>query len=293
MGIAIHCHSQPMTTSESSSVIGLSELQLVDEGPKVSAISNNATHENGAFRQPPSGLAVMSPGLREFVPSGRAAKYNRVLNNRATRRLLSSGYTIWKRVLDVSVALVAGIFLLPLILIIAAAVKLTSPGHLFYGHLRVGRNNARFRVWKFRTMVNDADTLLAERLATDPLLQIEWDRDQKLRQDPRLTPIGKLLRRFSLDELPQLWNVIKGEMSVVGPRPICEAEIAKYREYFADYTKVLPGISGLWQVSGRNETTYPYRVYLDTYYVNNWSLLLDLRILLRTVKAVLTARGAY
>jgi lipopolysaccharide/colanic/teichoic acid biosynthesis glycosyltransferase len=235
----------------------------------------------------------VAPGVAEFGAPEAAGTFGRFLNREDNQELLTLFFTMWKRLMDVPVALTAGVVLLPLIVTIVAAVKLTSPGKIFYGHLRVGRNNTPIRVWKFRTMVKDADVLLAESLATDRSLQIEWEQNHKLRSDPRLTPIGNFLRRSSLDELPQLWNVIKGEMSIVGPRPIIEAEIPKYAEYFVDYTKVLPGITGLWQVSGRNETTYQQRVHLDSYYVNNWSPLLDLYIMVRTVKAVVSARGAY
>jgi Undecaprenyl-phosphate galactose phosphotransferase WbaP len=198
-----------------------------------------------------------------------------------------------KRLLDIVVALTAGILFFPLILAIIVAVKLTSTGKIFYAHKRVGRDGWSFRVWKFRTMVEGADVVLAERLAADPALRIEWEQNHKLRADPRLTLIGNFLRRYSLDELPQLWNVLKGEMSIVGPRPICDHEIPKYADHFADYARVLPGITGLWQVSGRNDTTYQQRVHLDAYYANNWSLLLDVSILARTVSVVVSARGAY
>jgi Undecaprenyl-phosphate galactose phosphotransferase WbaP len=259
---------------------------------ETAVIEYSAAQENGIFERSSPRL-VVSPVLDDFDTEDQPATSDLVINNGASQTVGRAAYRIWKRALDLLIALSAGLVLLPLILVIAAAVKITSSGNVFYGHLRVGRNNTRFRVWKFRTMVSDADTLLAERLATDPSLRMEWDRDQKLRKDPRVTPIGNLLRRVSLDELPQLWNVIKGEMSIVGPRPISEAEIPKYGEYFADFTKAVPGISGLWQVSGRNLMTYPQRVYLDAYYVNNWTLLLDFRIMLLTIKALLTARGAY
>jgi lipopolysaccharide/colanic/teichoic acid biosynthesis glycosyltransferase len=235
----------------------------------------------------------VAAGVAEFDAAEAVGTFSRFINSGDNQKLLTPLFTIWKRLMDVLVALTAGVVLSPLIVTIIAAVKLTSPGKIFYGHPRVGRNNTPIRVWKFRTMVKDADVVLAERLAADQSLQIEWEQNHKLRADPRLTPIGNFLRRYSLDELPQLWNVIKGEMSIVGPRPIIEAEIAKYAEYFVDYTKVLPGITGLWQVSGRNETTYQQRVRLDYYYVNNWSPLLDLYIMFRTVKAVVSARGAY
>jgi len=236
---------------------------------------------------------VAAAGVEEFDAPETAGTFGRITNGADNQELLTPLFARWKRLVDVPVALTAGVVLLPLIVTIIAAVKLTSPGKIFYGHPRVGRNNTPIRVWKFRTMVKDADVLLAERLATDRSLQIEWEQNQKLRTDPRLTPIGNFLRRYSLDELPQLWNVIKGEMSIVGPRPIIKAEIPKYAEYYEDYTKVLPGITGLWQVSGRNETTYQQRVHLDSYYVNNWSPLFDLYIMLQTVKAVVSCRGAY
>jgi len=241
----------------------------------------------------------VAPGVAEFDAPEAAGTFGRIINREDNQKpltplfILRPLFTVWKRIMDVLIALTAGVVLLPLIVTIIAAVKLTSRGSIFYGHLRVGKNNTPIRVWKFRTMVKGADVVLAERLAADRSLQIEWEQNHKLRNDPRLTPIGNFLRRYSLDELPQLWNVIKGDMSIVGPRPIIEAEIPKYAEYFADYTKVFPGITGLWQVSGRNETTYLQRVYLDSYYVNNWSPLLDLYILFRTVKAVVSARGAY
>jgi lipopolysaccharide/colanic/teichoic acid biosynthesis glycosyltransferase len=236
---------------------------------------------------------VAAAGVAKVGRPEAARTFDRFINSEVNRKLLPPFFVRWKRLVDVPVALTAGVILLPVIATIVAAVKLTSPGKIFYGHPRVGRNNTPIRVWKFRTMVKDADVLLAERLAADRSLQSEWEQNHKLRNDPRLTPIGNFLRRYSLDELPQLWNVIKGDMSIVGPRPIIKAEIPKYAEYFLDYMKVLPGITGLWQVSGRNETTYQQRVHLDAYYVNNLSPLLDLYIMLRTVKAVISGRGAY
>lgn len=142
-------------------------------------------------------------------------------------------------------------------------------------------------------MVKDADEVLKEYLEKHPELREEWERDQKLRSDPRVTRIGRILRQTSLDELPQLWNVLRGEMSLVGPRPIVQDEVIKYGEKFALYIKVKPGMTGLWQVSGRNDTTYQERVNLDTYYIRNWSLWLDLYILARTAWVVLTRKGAY
>jgi lipopolysaccharide/colanic/teichoic acid biosynthesis glycosyltransferase len=142
-------------------------------------------------------------------------------------------------------------------------------------------------------MMKDADRLLEEYLAGRPEARFEWARTQKLVNDPRITRVGKLLRRMSLDELPQLWNIFLGQMSLVGPRPIVESEVAKYGESFAYYCRVSPGLTGLWQVSGRNDTTYPERVAYDEYYVCNWSVWIDIYILLRTAKVLLTGEGAY
>ena len=147
--------------------------------------------------------------------------------------------------------------------------------------------------WKFRSMAADASQALEHCLTANPALREEWQRNHKLRNDPRVTRIGRFLRRTSLDELPQLWNILRGQMSFVGPRPIVREEISRYGESYALYKKVTPGLTGLWQVSGRNNTSYQQRVSLDLYYIRNWSPWLDLYILARTVTAVLFARGAY
>jgi Undecaprenyl-phosphate galactose phosphotransferase WbaP len=209
------------------------------------------------------------------------------------QNLLLRGPRICKRTLDITLSLCAGIFLLPLIVVVAIATKLSSPGPVFYSQRRIGKARKPFKAWKFRTMIPDADKVLARHLARDPLLREEWDRNHKLRNDPRVTRVGKLLRTLSIDELPQLWNVLRGEMSFIGPRPIVLAEVPRYADRFDVYTRVLPGITGLWQVSGRNDTDYQSRVDLDSYYVHNWSPWLDLYVLAKTFKAVLNRKGAY
>ena len=176
---------------------------------------------------------------------------------------------------------------------IATIVKLSSRGPILYQQTRYGRNGKVFGALKFRTMLPDAERALAVYLQAHPESQLEWARDQKLKNDPRVTRIGKWLRYLSLDELPQLLNVLTGDMSLVGPRPIVAAEIEKYGRGYDLYTRVRPGITGLWQVSGRNNTTYEQRVSLDEYYVHNWSVWLDLYLLIRTFKVVCTAEGAY
>lgn len=200
-----------------------------------------------------------------------------------------------KRATDIGLIVVCGIALLPLMTFLGALVKLSSPnGPVFYGQRRIGRGGRMFTAWKFRTMATNSDELLAQALASDPAKQAEWDRDHKLKNDPRVIPIvGSFLRKSSLDELPQLWNVLLGEMSLVGPRPIVQAEVQKYDESFLNYRLVRPGITGLWQVSGRNDVGYDERVQLDNYYVRNWSPWLDVYILARTVKTVAFREGAY
>lgn len=198
-----------------------------------------------------------------------------------------------KRAIDIVMVLISGLLIIPLVSVIAFLIKIGSTGPVFYSQERIGRRGRPFRAWKFRTMVANADEVLQRYLATDPQLLQEWEENHKLKNDPRVTGIGRLLRKTSLDELPQLWNVLIGEMTLVGPRPIVNAEISKYGKCFSLYTKVVPGLTGLWQISGRNNTTYDERVRLDNYYVRNWSFWLDLYILARTLKVVLRLEGAY
>ncbi len=198
-----------------------------------------------------------------------------------------------KRSLDIALSLAGGLLILPVMLIIAILIKFESRGPVFYSHERIGQRGKKFRAWKFRSMVKDADQILGRYLIAHPEFRVSWEKDQKVRNDPRLTRVGRILRRTSLDELPQLLNVLNGEMSLVGPRPIVESEIAKYGDRFSLYSKVLPGITGLWQVSGRNDISYAERVDLDSYYVRNWSVWLDIYVLALTVKVVLSTKGAY
>ena len=207
--------------------------------------------------------------------------------------LLQHGPQLVKRAVDLLLAPIAALVLLPVVGILYLAVRLTSPGPVFYGHLRVGRGNSSFKAWKFRTMHSNADEILSKYLERDPALRREWEQNQKLKNDPRVTFVGRLLRKTSLDEIPQLWNVFTGAMSFVGPRPIVRGEISRYGATFENYRAVRPGITGLWQVSGRNNTTYEERVQMDEHYVRNWSVWLDLYILSRTIKTVLLGEGAY
>lgn len=196
------------------------------------------------------------------------------------------------RALDIVIALAALVFFLPVFILIAVAIKLMDPGPVFFRHRRVGLGGKTFGCWKFRSMVVDAEARLAAILASDPEAAREWAETQKLTDDPRVTALGNFLRRSSLDELPQLFNVLMGEMSIVGPRPIVENEAARYGQHFALYCLVRPGITGLWQISGRSDVHYFERVLLDVRYVSSRTMLRDIRIILLTVPSVLAARGS-
>ncbi|WP_197530437.1 undecaprenyl-phosphate galactose phosphotransferase WbaP [Bythopirellula polymerisocia] len=198
-----------------------------------------------------------------------------------------------KRGMDITICMISLILLLPLFVSLAIAIKLTSKGPVFYGHERVGKGDTRFKAWKFRTMINGAEQLIEEYLQKHPQLREEWEREHKLRNDPRVTGLGKFMRKWSIDELPQLWNVLAGEMSIVGPRPIVPNEIETYGIHYEAFCTVLPGITGLWQVCGRNDTTFDERIQLGMFYIHHWSLWLDFYLMFRTVGTVLFTKGAY
>lgn len=204
--------------------------------------------------------------------------------------------TAWGRVtkmlLDRVGAAVGLILLAPLFFVLARKVK-KDGGPAFYHQMRIGRNGKKFKCWKFRSMIVNADKVLEDYLASNPEAREEYARDFKLKNDPRITKVGHLLRKSSLDEIPQLYNVLKGEMSLVGPRPIVDAEVPYYADKYDHYLSVRPGITGLWQVSGRNDITYDERVSLDVWYVDNWNVWNDIVIILKTIYVVLARKGAY
>ena len=239
-------------------------------------------------------MVLVVPGLGEFASLWVEAKdIGGQVALELQQSLLRPSRRFLKRTLDLSLTVVVTVTLAPLMGVLVLLVAVTSPGPVFYGQRRLGRGGQPFTAWKFRTMRRDADAVLAEVLANDPLAKSEWERDHKLRRDPRVTGIGRFLRSTSLDELPQVWNVLRGDMSLVGPRPVTAAEIPKYGDQWEIYTRVRPGITGQWQVSGRNHTTYEERVAWDAFYVHNWSPWLDLVILARTVLTVVRGEGAY
>ena len=197
-----------------------------------------------------------------------------------------------KRAFDILVSGLALLCLSPLFIVLALAVRSSSAGPIFYSHERMGYKGRSFRIWKFRSMVQNAEQVLSKYLASDPKLQLEWQQTQKLVRDPRATTVGRFLRRTSLDELPQLWNVLNGTMSLIGPRPVPRPEIERYGDVFWLYARTRPGITGLWQVNGRNRTTYEERLNYVSFYARNWSLWLDWYILLKTFRVVVLCEGA-
>jgi undecaprenyl-phosphate galactose phosphotransferase len=247
----------------------------------------------GALRR--AGLPIaLVPALQELPVVGFRQHYflghdmvmlvSRSNLTRLVSRLLKFAF-------DQTAALLLIVLLVPLFVVLAALVR-ADGGPAFFRHRRIGVGGRVFECLKFRTMVVDADKALRQVIETDPRAAAEWNATQKLRNDPRITHIGDFLRRSSLDELPQLLNVLRGEMSLVGPRPIVQAEVAKYRDDIEYYYAAKPGITGLWQVSGRSDMSYNRRVKLDAWYVQNWTLWHDIAILLKTIPAVFLQRGA-
>jgi Undecaprenyl-phosphate galactose phosphotransferase WbaP len=233
----------------------------------------------------PSGASFPVFGAQAVAFDGLAAL--EMVNQRRMRAL-----RIEKSVLDYLLAVTAFVLLTPFFLLVPMLIKLTSHGPVFYRQTRLGKKGRPIRVWKFRSMYADADARLKAILDADPARRAEWEANFKLADDPRVTPLGRFLRKTSIDEFPQLFNVFAGDMALVGPRPIVDDEVPYYGAAYETFSSVKPGITGLWQASGRSDTDYARRVALDTYYVLNWSPWMDIWILFRTVGAVLFMRGA-
>ena len=237
---------------------------------------------------------ILIPSL-EWVYSLGVSTYDLegILGLEVRQNLLNRRERFLKRCIDLIMVTFGGLLISPLLLAIGVLIRLESPGKAIYKQERVGLDDRLFKIWKFRTMVSNADQVLQECLDADPNLRAEWEATQKLKNDPRVTRVGKILRKLSLDELPQIWNVLIGEMSIVGPRPIVKEEVEHYRHVYTLYKLVRPGVTGMWQVSGRNDCGYDQRVRYDEYYIRNWSIWLDIYIVIRTVYVVLSQRGAY
>jgi undecaprenyl-phosphate galactose phosphotransferase, wbaP len=246
--------------------------------------------------QPLISRVVVAPNLIG-IPMGRLTAISlvseKVILLETHNNLRSALNRAVKRAFDLVCSILGLIVILPVMVCVAVAIYIDDPGAVVFAHRRIGRNGRTFSCYKFRSMVKDAETRLTQYLAENPEAREEWERDFKLKDDPRITRIGHFLRRTSLDELPQILNVIRGEMSLVGPRPIVQKEIVRYGDFISDYYLVPPGITGLWQVSGRSDTTYDERVQMDSWYVRNWSIWLDFVYLMKTVQVVFKKEGAY
>ena len=216
-----------------------------------------------------------------------------ILGFSSTHNLTKKVSLALKRLLDFFLLLISAPVTIPLTIVVAIAVKLTSEGPIFYGHTRIGQNGREFKCWKFRSMVIDADKQLEKILAENPEMRAEWERDRKFTNDPRITKIGKILRKTSIDEIPQFFNILTGEMSFIGPRPVTRPELTRYGNKSDFILSVKPGLSGMWQISGRSDTGYEERIILDSYYIQNWSIWLDLWIIIKTIYVVLKGKGAY
>lgn len=261
---------------------------LSSEVPKT-LIEKISRRNKGGFRR-----LIVIPDLEGFSSLGlELLDLNGIIGFELRNNLLDPWAQIIKRAMDLVLVLIGGVLFLPFLLLITLIIPLNSKGSPLYGHVRIGKNGKKYIIWKFRTMVANADKILDDYLAKNPKLRVEWEDEQKLKNDPRITKLGGFFRKYSLDELPQLWNVLMGDMSLVGPRPIVDDEARKYADGFDFYKQVKPGITGMWQVNGRTDTTYEERVRLDEYYVRNWSIWLDIHILAKTFWVVLKRDGAY
>jgi Undecaprenyl-phosphate galactose phosphotransferase WbaP len=244
--------------------------------------------------RPCFGHMLVIPNLIGMTSLGISAKeVGGIVGLEVKQELLRPSSQLVKRILDLLITIVASPVVIFLVSVFAILSRIEGKGPTFYAHERIGHSGKKFRAWKLRSMVIDADEVLRDCLEKDPDLRAEWQASQKLKCDPRLTRVGRIARKTSIDELPQFWNVLIGEMSVVGPRPMHETQVSLYGPSVALYTQVRPGITGLWQVSGRNHLSFAERVKLDRFLIQNWSVWLDLYILARTAAVVLTAHGAY
>ena len=259
---------------------------VVDEYTTQTALAKITQRFRHVILMPSETLSGTTPSL------GTAVSFGTAFGFKLAQNLLDPKRQLFKRGMDVLLSLLGLIVLSPFFIIVALCIFIEDPGNPFYSQRRIGKNGVPFNCLKFRSMVRNADSMLESLLEKNPSLADEWEKKQKLAYDPRILRLGHFLRRSSIDELPQLINVLKGEMSFVGPRPILENQITKYGSAFDLYTRVRPGITGLWQVSGRADTSFLDRVRLDRYYVYNWSVMLDILIFFKTIPAVLMRKGA-
>lgn len=249
----------------------------------------DTTNINSYYR-----YTIQIPRMNEISTiSTNVRDFGGILGFSSTHNLTKKLSLFWKRFIDLFLLLLSSPITVPVLLFVSLLVKVSSPGPVFYGHKRIGKSGKEFKCWKFRSMVIDADKQLEKILAENPEMRAEWEKDRKFTNDPRVTKIGKFLRKTSIDEIPQFFNVFMGEMSFIGPRPVTEPELAKYGKKADFILSVKPGLSGMWQISGRSDTGYEERVTLDSYYIQNWSVWLDIWIVIKTVYVVLRGKGAY
>jgi len=254
---------------------------------------HNKPRKNAPSRPELRPESIGGPELRVVGGEDTTSITGRVRNLSALRAGVGELSHPWvKRAFDIIGALILALVFSPLIIALTIIIRLEG-GTALFRHPRVGREGKVFHCLKFRTMVSNAEEVLRDLLAKHPEIRDEWTQNHKLRTDPRITAVGRVLRLTSLDELPQLWNVLRGDMSLVGPRPIVRAELLRYGRWISTYLAVKPGLTGLWQVKGRSDTTYRRRVAMDMYYIQHQNLLLDFYILLNTTTVVLKRAGAY
>ena len=257
------------------------------------AIITNFTGDISKIMQSYRYTITVSQNQRNFTSTQHLKDLGGIIGFSSTHNLTFRFNLFIKRCLDIFLILLFSPILIPVFIILSFLVKVTSKGPVFYGHKRVGKNGKEFKCWKFRSMNINSEEMLKEILANDPIRRAEWEKDRKFVDDPRVTKFGQFLRKTSLDELPQLINILLGQMSFVGPRPVTEPELEKYGKDRDYVLSVLPGLSGMWQVSGRSDTSYEDRIAYDSYYIQNWSIWLDIWILIKTVWVVLKGKGAY
>lgn len=255
---------------------------LCDYKSDLSKITRNYRYTIQIKKNP--GVSTLSQQIKDIAG---------IIGFSSTHHLTFKSSLFIKHLIDVLIILICSPILIPVFLLLILLTKITSKGPVFYGHKRAGKNGKEFKCWKFRTMCIDSQEQLEKILATDPVRRAEWEKDRKFTDDPRVTKFGKILRKTSLDELPQLFNILTGEMSLVGPRPVTFGELDKYGDSQEMVLSVTPGLTGMWQVSGRSDTGYEERITFDTYYIQNWSIWLDIWILIKTVWVVLKGKGAY
>ena len=307
----LHLGMRPVLTVDGNAVYEETQLVTINQSyirtiilviPEISAAMQKRLvqdqrfgyHRRGGERYIPRLILITSLGWVGSLGI-TAHDLDGLLGLEVRQNLLNKWPNVLKRLIDLTVTLIFVILVAPFLLLIMALIRLDSPGSVFYKQKRVGRDGTIFKMWKFRTMKADADQVLQSLLDTNPEMRSEWEANSKLKNDPRITRVGKFLRRFSLDEVPQLINVVKGEMSLVGPRPVFQYQLEIFGEWIKFYQRVRPGMTGMWQVRGRNINSFigKERQRLDEYYIRNWSIWLDIYIISLTVREVLMRRGAY